>query len=263
MIISEPDYRGREPSASYNILIKEVPVSPRSGDLDKPSFRNTLSAGDKSTLALALFLAKVNSDPAVGETIVVLDDPFTSLDSFRRQFTAIEIRRLAAVLCRPSRSRTDKSFLRLLWDKIDQSTISSLALQTGAPGMTTIAPYDIEAETQPRHVTERMKLEEFIEGEPHEPNYIRTRLRTVCEDFYRRGDPFLFGEAASLDQIIRLLEGQPADHPYKGAIEELRDINEYSRGEGHAAIEGNPAEDTSVEELREFCRRVLDLTHGM
>jgi len=59
------------------------------------------------------------------------------------------------------------------------------------------------------------------------------------------------------------LEGAPDDHPYKGALEELRDINEYSRGDSHAAVPGNPAEETSQEELKEFCRRVLDLTRGM
>ena len=92
----EPNYQGKEPAASYQILINDVPVSPRSTseNLAEASFRNTLSGGDKSTLALALFLAKLNADPALSETIVVLDDPFTSLDNFRRQFTAIEIRKL-------------------------------------------------------------------------------------------------------------------------------------------------------------------------
>ena len=82
----EPNYQGKEPAASYHIVINDVPVSPRSTseNLAEASFRNTLSAGDKSTLALALFLAKLNADPALGETIVVLDDPFTSLDNFRR-----------------------------------------------------------------------------------------------------------------------------------------------------------------------------------
>ena len=214
----KPDYRGKEPSASYNILINEVPVSPRIGELDKPSFRNTLSAGDRSTLALALFLAKVNVDPKLDETIVVLDDPFTSLDHFRRQFTTIEIRKLCGRALQTIVLSHEKTFLRLLWDKIDQSTISSLALQTGAPGITTIAPYDIAAATQPRHVTERMQIEEFVVGEPHELNYIRTRLRTVCEDFYRKGDPALFHQAASLEEIIRILDDAPADHPYKGAL---------------------------------------------
>ena len=172
----EPNYRGKEPAASYQILINDVPVPPRSKseNLAEASFRNTLSAGDKSTLALALFLAKLNADPALGETIVVLDDPFTSLDNFRRQFTAIEIRRLCGQAAQTIVLSHEKNFLRMLWDKIDQHTIKCIAIQTGAPGMTTIAPYDIESETRPRHITERMKIEEFVEGERHDPGYIRT-----------------------------------------------------------------------------------------
>ena len=157
----------------------------------------------------------------------------------------------------------DKKFLRLLWEKIDQSKMKCVAIQTGAPGMTTIAPYDIEAEARPRHITERMKIEEFVEGEPHEAAYIRTRLRTVCEDFYRRGDPGLFSEVVSLEEIIRILEDAPAEHPYKGVIEDLRDINEYSRGQHHAEIEDDPSGESTDEELKGFGRRVLGLTCGM
>ena len=261
----QPNYQGKEPAASYQILINDVPVSPRSTseNLAEASFRNTLSGGDKSTLALALFLAKLNGDPALSKTIVVLDDPFTSLDNFRRQFTAIEIRKLCGSAAQTVVLSHDKNFLRLLWDKIDQHAIKCLAIQTGAPGMTTIAPYDIEAATKPRHITERMKIEEFVEGERHDPGYIRTRLRTVCEDFYRRGDPSLFDEAASLDEIIRVLGEAPVDNPYKGAAADLRDINEYSRGEHHAEVEDDPIGESSDEELKGFCRLVLDLTRGM
>lgn len=261
----EPDYRGKEPAASYQIVINEVPVSPRaSGDTTgAPSFRNTLSAGDKSVLALALFLAQCNVDPDLGETIIVLDDPFTSLDNFRRQFTAMEIRRICDRAKQTIVLSHDKGFLRLLWDKIDQKLIRSFALQTGAPGVTTIAPYDIPGSTQPRHVTERMKIEEFIEGEPHELSYIRSRLRTVCEDFYRKADSGLFGEAATLDQVIRALNDAHNDHPFKGALEDLRDINAYSRVENHAEIDGDPYGDTNPDELRGFCSLVLNLTRGM
>jgi hypothetical protein len=123
----------------------------------------------------------------------------------------------------------DKNFLRLLWDKIEHDTIKSIALQTGAPGMTTFAPFDIEAATRPRHVTERMEIEEFIEGEPNAPNYIRTRLRTLCEDFYRKGDPALFHDAASLEEIIRILDTAPAVHPYKGRSK-ISGISTNTRG---------------------------------
>ena len=43
-----------------------------------------------------------------------------------------------------------------------------------------------------------------------------------CEDFYRRGDRRLFYEAASLEEIIRILDNAPANHPYNGVIEDLR-----------------------------------------
>ena len=261
----EPNYQGKEPAANYQILINDVPVLPRStsNNLAEASFRNTMSAGDKSTLALALFLAKVNADSELGETIVVLDDPFTSLDNFRRQFTANEIRKLCARAAQTVVLSHDKHFLRLLWGKIDQSMIKCVAIQTGAPGMTTIAPYDIESETRAQHITERMKIEEFVEGEPHAAAYIRTRLRPVSEDFYRRGDPQLFHEAANLEEIIRILDEAPADHPYKDVIGDLRDINEYSRSEHHAKVEDDPSGESSDEELKGFCRKILELTRGM
>ncbi|MCY4586256.1 MAG: hypothetical protein OXB98_09495, partial [Bryobacterales bacterium] len=59
------------------------------------------------------------------------------------------------------------------------------------------------------------------------------------------------------------LPGAGQDHPYKGGIEDLRDINAYSRGEHHAEIEDDPSGESSEEELKGFCRRVLGLTRGM
>ena len=43
----EPNYQGKEPAASYQILINDVPVSPRStsDNVAEASFRNTLSGG--------------------------------------------------------------------------------------------------------------------------------------------------------------------------------------------------------------------------
>lgn len=85
-----------------------------------------------------------------------------------------------------------------------------------------------------------LKIEEFIEGEPHEPSYIRPRPRTVCVDFYRKGDPGLFGEAATLDQIIRAPNDGHNDYAFKGALGDLKNNNDYSRGENHAEIKCDP-----------------------
>ncbi len=53
-------------------------------DEDKPQFKNTLSDSDKRIFAFAFFIAKLKSDSSLGAKIVVLDDPFTSLDEERR-----------------------------------------------------------------------------------------------------------------------------------------------------------------------------------
>ena len=73
----------------------------------------------------------------------------------------------------------------------------------------------------------------------------------------------VFREDANLEKIIRLLEDAPEDHPYKGVIEDLCDINKYSCGEHHAEVEDDPSGESSDEELKGFCRWVLDLTRGM
>jgi len=53
-------------------------------DSNKPQFKNTLSDSDKRILAFAFFIAKLRKDPDLAKKIVVLDDPFTSLDDERR-----------------------------------------------------------------------------------------------------------------------------------------------------------------------------------
>lgn len=54
------------------------------GGSDIPTFKNTLSDSDKRVLAFAFFIAKIKSENNIQTKIVVLDDPFTSLDEDRK-----------------------------------------------------------------------------------------------------------------------------------------------------------------------------------
>lgn len=54
---------------------------------DLPYFKNTLSDSEKRTLAFAFFLTKLKNDNHLSQKIVVLDDPFSSFDSNRREKT--------------------------------------------------------------------------------------------------------------------------------------------------------------------------------
>jgi wobble nucleotide-excising tRNase len=81
-------------AANYTLIIDGTPV-PLSGAEGAPCFRNTLSAGDRNTLALAFFFASLQNDPDRARKIVVIDDPMTSLDEHRTLHTLQEMDRLA------------------------------------------------------------------------------------------------------------------------------------------------------------------------
>lgn len=258
-----PNYRGSEPAADYSILINEIPVSAKANDdVAKPSFKNTLSTGDKSVLALAIFLATLQAEDGLSDKIVVMDDPFTSMDEFRRTFTANEINKLSNSAKQVIVLSHKKSFLRLLWDRVDRRIITSVAIQTGAIGMASLIPFSLEDATRPRQETERGKVLQFLDATVGEPSEIRRLLRTVLEHFYRSGDVVTFGASDTLDEIIRKIRSQDDDYRYKQALTDLEEINSYTRNFHHAPVGGSVIEDTNIEELRIYCERVRDLTRG-
>ena len=96
-------YPGGIATSSYQIVINRIPADLGDGKTpaDQPSFTDTLSAGDRTTLALAFFLVHLERNPAAKDTIVVLI-LFNSQDSFRRRQTVHEIYAPKTTTCRGS-----------------------------------------------------------------------------------------------------------------------------------------------------------------
>lgn len=55
---------------------------------DKPQLKNTLSEGDKNSLAFAFFVAVLFNSDDLKESLVVVDDPISSFDAERKKATA-------------------------------------------------------------------------------------------------------------------------------------------------------------------------------
>ncbi len=79
----------------YEFVIDEnvIPISNKrlqsdEEPLDKAYFGNTLSDSDRRLLALAFFIASLQTDNNLNEKIIVLDDPFSSFDSNRKDYLA-------------------------------------------------------------------------------------------------------------------------------------------------------------------------------
>jgi wobble nucleotide-excising tRNase len=111
-------------TCDYKVLINNVSVSLSTNA--GPSFRNTLSAGDRNTLALAFFFASLEQDSDLVSKIVVIDDPMTSLDEHRSLTTRQEIITLTGRVAQVIVMSHEKRFLCALWEaasRIDRAAI--------------------------------------------------------------------------------------------------------------------------------------------
>ncbi len=76
----------RKENVHFNICLKGQSFDPNGSAGSPYKLSNTLSSGDKSTLAFAFFIAKFR-DADLRNQILVFDDPITSLDFFRKTHT--------------------------------------------------------------------------------------------------------------------------------------------------------------------------------
>lgn len=84
----------RTESVHFNISLKGESFNPNGSGNSPYKLSNTLSTGDKSTLAFAFFIAKYRKKD-IGNQILVFDDPITSLDFFRKTQTKNTILRFS------------------------------------------------------------------------------------------------------------------------------------------------------------------------
>jgi len=237
-------YPGGVASSTYQISINDTAIGLGDSDtpLDVPSFKNTLSSGDKSTLALAIFLAQLEQSPDKGNKIVVFDDPFTSQDAFRRDHTVSQIKMCGKTCAQVLVLSHDQGFLKRVWDRFP--SVERKALWMARVGLqdTVIAPWDVEEATQARFKADQKAMADYhnyCEGNPREiVQKIRPTLETFCRILY----PSHFSEGDNLGAIISRIRTFSGGHQLGGHLSMLEEINEYTaryhHGDGpHAATE--------------------------
>jgi wobble nucleotide-excising tRNase len=197
-------YRGGTPSTSYQILINRnaVDLGDPATPADRPSFRNTLISGDRSTLALAFFLAQLEQDANQADKVVVFDDPFTSMDSFRRNHTVHQIYKCGEVCAQIVVLSHEASFLKQLWDRVPSADRKTLQLVRVGEENTTIVEWDIEKAVQARYRADLDVLQSFFSLGEGEQRDVIQKLRPVLEGYCRNLYPAQFGEQEMMGGII-------------------------------------------------------------
>jgi AAA domain len=207
-------YPGGIATSSYQLVINSTAVD--LGDFktpaSRPSFKNTLSAGDRTALAMAFFIADLERDQRLANKIIVFDDPFNSQDAFRRRQTVHEITRLAEQCTQVLVLSHDATFLKQLWDKALPAERTSLALVDHRAQGTKIMPIDIEQACRGRTVTDIDDLQAFLSTGAGGLLDIIRKMRVVLEAYCGRRVPCR-SKSESVVVLALQRRAEPKEHP--------------------------------------------------
>lgn len=261
-------FMGKGPSLSYCISIRGVAIDLEAPQKSGPTpcFKNTLSSGDKSSLAFAFFLAKLDLDRDLEDKVVVFDDPISSLDDNRKTCTHQEVVRISRRAKQVIVLSHDIHFLRSIWSARESQDIKALRIHRSGEG-SVISSWEIEQATHSQYYRDHSTLLEYLSsGTKGELSKIATCIRRVLEETLRHRCPVELARARSLgpmiSQIREASEGTPL-MSLNPALAELSAINDYSKQFHHGAAPGSDPSATSDSELRGYVERTFSIVRGI
>jgi len=250
-------------AVSYSVLINAVAVPLATGNPLGPSFRNTLSAGDRNALALAFFFASLERDPQRAQKIVVIDDPISSLDEHRSLVTIQEMRRLGDTVEQVIVLSHSKGFLCALWQGADTATRSAIKLDRDGVG-STLSAWDVNQDAITEHDRRyRLVLDYLGTHNAAEERAVAAALRPILESFMRVAYSDVFPPGSLLGPFIGMCQqrvGTPQEILSATDTAELCDLLDYANQFHH---DTNPAWQTVTindSELTHFSQRVMAFT---
>jgi wobble nucleotide-excising tRNase len=260
--VSPADTRGG-PTCNYSVVINNTPVAIAGGPLGPgiPSFRNVLSSGDRTTLALAFFFSSMDQDRGIARKVVVIDDPISSLDEHRSLTTVQEVRRLGQRASQVIILSHNKSFLCRIWQGIDPDIRTALKIERDANG-STIALWNVDDDSVTEYDRRHAALRSyFTDGPNNNSREIAVDLRLVIEGFLRVAFPEYFPPSVSvLGGFVALCgerTGTRGEILNANDTQELRDLVEYANRFHHDTNPAWQAQDINDGELHAFVGRVL------
>lgn len=248
-------------SASYAVVVNNVPVGLNANS--GPSFKTVLSAGDRNTLALAFFFAALERDANLATTIVVIDDPMTSLDEHRTLTTVEEVLRLVQRVGQVVVLSHSKSFLCQIWEDADPQSRSALRINRDGAG-STIDPWDVRHDRITEHDRRHALVQAYLQAaNVGTERAVAQAIRPILEAYMRVAYPSEFPPGALLGPFINACRhrvGQANELMSAPDLDELESLKNYGNRFHH---DTNPAWQTAAindQELTNFVRRTLAFT---
>lgn len=259
-------YPGGVATSSYQLVINDTAVDLGDGKTpgDRPSFKNTLSAGDRTTLALAFFLAHLERDPAATAKLVVFDDPFNSQDAFRRRQTVHEIMKVAGKCAQVIVLSHDATFLKQVWDKAPAAERVALTIADHRAQGSKIMPVDLDQACRGRTATDIDDLQTYLTSGAGGLLDIIRKMRVVLETHCRTTYPGSFLATDWLGDMVRKIREGGNAHPAQALYDELDQINGYTSQYHHGENMADATPDQiDPSELTGFTRRTLRIANAL
>lgn len=226
-----------------------------------PSFETVLSDGDKYTLALSFFFARLKDHASLAGRIVVLDDPVNSLGSSRRTLIEGVIRDLRVRGAQVVVLTHDERLAAMMWRDGKLKDIVSLQVERTSKG-SSLKPWDVERATQSEYVEHYLTLVEYLAngGDHKKPAgcirpYLEQRLRHLFP-----GPPILTRDTLG-QMIAKIRESAPGSrlHTLLPKLPELEAINDAALPSHHATDDVPGMQPLSPEGVRLFAQKALDV----
>jgi wobble nucleotide-excising tRNase len=238
-----------------------VPVTADAGP-GTHAFRNTLSAGDRNTLALAFFFACLDQDPNLAGKVVIIDDPVSSLDDNRSLTTVQEMRRLLPRVAQIVILSHSKPFLCQTWESSDPTQRAALQVRRDGPTSSTIDRWNVDADLITEYDRRHEKLRNYLQaGATGNLRDIAVDIRPMLEYFCRVAYPADYPPGDMLGNFRdRCQTRQNQGNPIMSVVDvqEIRDLTDYGNRFHH---DSNPQGYLTVvvtdAELQGFVQRTL------
>ena len=248
------------PTCTYNVVINNTAVAVGAAAPGEPSFRNTMSSGDRNALALAFFFASLDQDPALADKVVAIDDPISSLDEHRSLTTVQEIRRLAERAGQVVVLSHNKPFLCGIWEGTDDTIRTALQVVRDGVG-SSLHSWNVDDDCVTEYDRRHAMLREYLAGGRLNNREVAEAIRPLLEAFLRVACPECYPPGTLLGRFCNLCSrqvGTPQQILDAQAIQELRDLIEYANRFHHDTNPAWATEQINDGELQGFVRRALN-----
>lgn len=260
------NFLGSTPRTDYGISLRGKPVKLTGG---VPSFATALSEGDKRTMAFAFFVASTLRDPQLGNKIVVVDDPMSSLDKARREYTTELLLTIADRCSQLIILAHDAVYLRDLRKALerrdDQKPVSTMQISRTTNAYSDFATVDLDRECESAYYTNYRTVDDFVEGRTGDERAAAVAMRPLMEGYLHRRYPghissdVMLGTA--IDQIDKALAGSPLFLAQEH-VPTMRSLNSFAGKFHHDTNPDFATVRPDAQSVATYGKRVLDLIHG-